>query len=158
MSIGKLFKDSAGSITNLGAFSNWASDTFTGSWVSNTTYTGFSRRVGDTLECRVKLALAGAPNAVSLTINVPQSLTIDTAKVVTTTANQGILGVAWALDAGVKGYRETKVAYNNTTSVVLFYPTVDDDDGIMDATHPFTFGNGDFVFCNFSVPISGWTF
>lgn len=54
----------------------------TGSWTTNTTYTGDYTRVGNVGNFHIRIALAGAPNAANLTaINMPSGLTIDTSLV-----------------------------------------------------------------------------
>ena len=58
----------------------WTSCTMTGSWVSNTTYVCFYRRSGDTADFRVEVQTSGAPTAANLTLTLPNSLSIDTAK------------------------------------------------------------------------------
>jgi hypothetical protein len=50
----------------------------TGSMTTNTTYTGTFARTGEKASIRYKLAFAGAPNSVSLTVNMPAGLSIDT--------------------------------------------------------------------------------
>ena len=60
---------------------DWVSYTPTGSWTTNTTYTGKWRRVGDSIQVQAKITLSGAPNAATqLQIGIPSGLTIDTTK------------------------------------------------------------------------------
>lgn len=44
---------------------DWEAFTPTGSWISNTTYTGQYKIIGDLMLARIKVALAGAPNSTS---------------------------------------------------------------------------------------------
>lgn len=138
----------------------WVAYTPTGSWVSNTTYTGLWRRVGDTLEARAKAATSGAPTNTQLTISIPSGLTIDTTKLLTTTQGfASILGEVVAVDAAAAIYFGA-VVYNDTTSV---YGYVFSASGAyaqaanFSTTAPFTFGSGDSVEFKFKVPIVGWT-
>ena len=62
--------------------SEWESFTPTGSWSTNTTWTGERRRVGDSWEFNIKAAFTGAPDNVAFTIDMPDSLTIDESKLV----------------------------------------------------------------------------
>jgi hypothetical protein len=74
---------------------DWQSFTPTGSFTTNTTYTGQYRRVGDSIEFQAHLAFAGSPNSVSCSVNLPSGLTIDTAKIPGFVANTSpILGQA----------------------------------------------------------------
>lgn len=130
---------------------DWTAFTPTGSWTANTTYTGYKRRVGDTAEYQVKLALTGAPTSANLTINIPDG-TIDTGKAIGDTSDLS-LGIVSYLDAGTAYVAAgLRVGYNNTTTVKVL-----DDNTPLDATNPITWANGDEVFINFSVPIAGWS-
>lgn len=143
----------------LGApMTDWTSFTPTGSWTTNSTYTGYWKRVGDTLFIQGKIALSGAPTATQLQINIPFGLSIDTAKIDADTANR-TLGMWSGDDAGVNGYTgmirystATKVDCNslNASGTFVVGSTVT-------STNPFSFGSGDSVDFSFSVPIVGWS-
>lgn len=138
---------------------DWVSWTPTGSWSTNSTYTGMWRRVGDTLEAQVLISLAGAPNSTTLTVSLSAlGLTIDTAKLLSTTNFYINLGEGTALDAGSALFPLT-VQYTSTTSVAVFAPnstgTYNSLVGV-DQAVPITFGNTDGVEIKFSVPIVGW--
>ncbi len=137
---------------------DWVAYTPTGAWSSNTTYTGFWRRVGDTLDLDLKVAVTGAPTSASLTVNLPSGLVIDTAKI--TDVNAAI--AAWTStvnirDAGTDNFEGT-VRYNSTTSIAILK---DDGDGTVSAVTqaaPMTFANGDFVSIKVSgIAVSGWS-
>lgn len=131
----------------------WVSFTPTGSWVSNTTYTGRYRQVGDVYEFTVQVATSGAPTSASLTITLP--ITIDTAKIAGTADVQvTTLGFGYATDFGSRTYG-VSVAYNSTTSVALRNTEPGTGGNAVNESTPFTFGAGDFVFANFKVPVSG---
>lgn len=143
----------------------WTSYTPTGSWSSNTTYTGFWRRVGDSMEVDVNITTSGAPTSASLTVNIPGGYTIDTAKLTSVGSDQRPLGVASILDAAVNGYNGL-VLYSSTTAVrvaVNVYnptsatnPLYTTNNGVTQAL-PFSFGASDQVLLHFSVPIVGWS-
>lgn len=141
---------------------DWVAYTPGSSWTTNTTPTGFYRRVGDTLEVRFQLALGGAPDAAALTIDIPSGLTIDTAKIYGSTS-WGPLGQVVAQDAtDVPFYGP--ISYADTNSVYALY--VHNNDGAGRATYiaavnqattvPCSFTSGDYVRGHFSVPIVGW--
>jgi hypothetical protein len=138
----------------------WQSYTPTGSWVSNTTYTGKYRRVGDTAEVDIKLSLSGAPTASSLTINLPTGLTIDTNKLGGAADTQNLsLGRNVIFDTGGETYGGP-VGFNNTTSVKLTASyaalTWMVDGNAVNATNPITFAAGDAIYVHFTVPIAEW--
>lgn len=128
----------------------------TGSWVSNATYTGFKSRVGDSLVCDVKIALTGAPNSASLTVNLPAGLTIDTAKMNSVVADgTAQLGDGYARDnATAEAYLH--VLYNSPTSVKVFYETAGAFGTVTQAA-PWTWANTDGLSFRFMVPIAGWS-
>jgi hypothetical protein len=136
---------------------DWQAWTPTGSWVTNTTYTGWRRRVGDTEEYRVVITTSGAPTATLLSINLPN--TIDTTKLPSSTYTP-ILGQCKALDASISAYGLGYVGYLSTTSVFLTAPNASSTYVTApDLTQavPFTFGAGDSVIATFSAPILGWS-
>lgn len=140
---------------------DWKSFTPTGSWVTNTTYTGYYRRVGDTLEVQTKISLSGAPNAAALTINLPSGLTIDTAKLASNSGTStDSFGKIYYFDSGVSSYIG-ELAYSSITSVGARYL---DDSGTniavpadISSTAPHTWGASDFLVARYSVPIVGWS-
>lgn len=133
---------------------DWVAWTPTGSWVTNTTYTGFKRRVGDSMEYDVTVTTSGAPTAATLTITLPE--TIDTAKLTSSSSTQEF-GLMSVLDSGVTQYTGA-VGYNSTTSV---RPLLNAASGsytqpaVVNATAPITFGASDSVHMRFTVPIVG---
>lgn len=140
--------------------SDWTSFTPTGGWNTNVTYTGKYRRVGDTMEVQFKIACTGAPNNVAPTIVLPGSNTIDTAKLLGTTADESpIDGIIEIVDTGTAFYTG-RVMYKSTTDVRFRFQ----DDAaagvilttINGNTAPFSYGNGDYIQGYFRVPITGW--
>lgn len=135
---------------------DWQSFTPTGSWSTNTTYTGKYKDVGDVRKYLVKVSLSGAPTAATaLTINL--NCTIDTNKVLSTSQNTNAFGVGQINDAGTASY-PCIVNYNDSTSVrvnvFISSGTYTNETSITD-TVPFTFGNTDFIEVQFEVPRLG---
>lgn len=124
----------------------------TGSWTTNTTYTCRKRRVGDSLEVQVNIALAGAPDSTDLTVTTPA--TIDTGKLPSTSSAISALGSVNIVDASTRNYVGT-VDYNSSTSVRVTH-SESGNNGQVNATNPITFGASDSVNLIFTVPITGW--
>lgn len=139
----------------------WAACTPSGSWSTNTTYTGFCQRVGPNLNIRVKVAFAGAPDNGGLTITLPSSWVIDTSKLVATlNSGSSLSNECKAIDESTNNWMCT-VAYGSSTTVSILLPEVSGGNLIANnpvtKTTPFTFGNQDWVeFSVFNIPIVGW--
>ena len=132
----------------------------TGSWSTNTTYTGAWSRVGDKLFGSFNLALAGAPTSASLMINLPAGLTIDTTKMPGFTAGATKAGIVNISAAGSQYVGD--VRYNSTTSVsIRYYNSAGSGSpvttGNVTQSLPNTFANADFVNGTFVLPIVGWS-
>lgn len=125
----------------------------TGSWSSNTTYTGAYRRVGDTFEGWVKIATSGAPTSATLTINLP--VTIDTTKVSADT-NDLTVGIVSINDSATTFY-SGRVLYTTSTTVTI--QSLDGSSNYVNVTQaaPITFGANDEIFIKMSFPVSGWS-
>lgn len=133
----------------------WTAFTPTGSWSTNTTYTGFWMRIGGSVLLDIGIALAGAPTSAALTVNSP--FTIDTAKRGGSTGVQA-MGIGVANDAGVRQVPCT-VEYNSTTSFALRYDNSSSPTELISVTQaaPVTFGSGDSVtFTTYPIPVVGW--
>lgn len=147
-----------GPIGAVSAFNShgWEDVTITGSWVSNSTYTGKMKRVGDSALIDVRVDTSGAPTSATLTITLPNGLAIDTNKTLTET--QELTPFISYGTAGNSGSRTVGIhaLYNNASSVVLVADNSLTAGAVVNATTPFTFGAGDFVQCTFLVPIANW--
>jgi hypothetical protein len=138
------------------AMTDWVSYTPTGSWVSNTTYTGKWRRDGDTMFGEVLISLTGAPTSATLTVNIPSGFTIDTTKMVGGVAPT--VGVWWGSVAGVA--RPGGITrYSSTTALDLITGagTAPFTASQVTQAYPTTFANGDYIQLTFSAPIVGWS-
>ena len=131
----------------------WTDFTPTGTF-TNTTFTGKYRRVGDSAEVRVRAAVTGTPVG-TLTIDTPNGLVIDTAKLNSTTAFHDVLGHLSVHDNGTAVYTGT-VVYNTTTNVSCFSADATGSFNIAPLV-PITFVSGDSVSISYTVPIEGWS-
>jgi microcystin-dependent protein len=134
----------------------------TGSWSTNTTYTGAYWRHGDKASGWVKVSTSGAPTATALTVNLPSGLVLDTAKIpAALVVTTGSFGYGQAFDSGVAVF-DLSVGYWSSTSLSVMIkdrPATYVQNGSQ-LTHafPFAFGANDVVFVYFQdLPIVGWS-
>ena len=140
---------------------DWKSFTPTGSWTTNTTYTGFKRRVGDEEEYDIQVATSGAPDAVALEIDIPDGKLIDTAKLANTTAAEGsINGVAIIHDNSASARYHGTITYSTNSKVLIRNLATTASDAFHQSVtnlNPMSFGANDTVSIKFTVPIEGWS-
>ena len=144
------------SLAQAAIVTGWQDYTPTGSWTTNTTYYGKYRRVGDSMEVKITVLQSGAASGSLGLISLPSGFTVDTSKLPNNGSQIVILGTARVDDAGVLTYPGV-VQYGTTTQVQVYYITSSDTYGGINATTPFTWGNGDSVTLEFAVPISQWS-
>lgn len=138
----------------------WTAFTPTGAWITTAVYTGFWRRVGDSIILQVKVAMGGLATAATLTLNMLTGLTIDTAKLVQTD-NTMIFGSAVSIwDDSASKYYLGAVSYNSSSTLLigtLKNDAVDIIQGPVTNVAPITFAASDFIQVNTTpIPISGW--
>ena len=157
------FNVSATRTTNGSINTDWVEFTPTGTWTSNSNYTGRYRRVGDTAEIQVLITLSGTPNTSNLSVNLPSGLVMDTSKLLAdnasfTALSSSIFGIGSLADSGGALYN-AYVGYSNSTTVTIIRDNgiADTRNNIVSATTPFAWASGDTVNVTFSVPISGWS-
>lgn len=137
---------------------DWITFTPTGSWSTNTVYTGRWRRNGNMMDIEYKLALGGAPNAVDLYVIIPNGLSIESSSILSETlAIADATGLA--VDVATQ-YYEVQGQYNSATSIAIFRKQSAGADvtnsNPVNATAPFTWGSGDKLTFKLKVPIQGW--
>jgi hypothetical protein len=135
----------------------WTSWSPTGSWTANTSYTGFYRRLGDSLEFQVLASITGTPTTAAFTFTLPNSLTIDTAKILSTVVTTQTFGVGSGICGGTPRFFFS--AYSSTTTIAGRYVGTGATSGnlAIDQANPTTWVNGDKLFLSGIVPITGWT-
>lgn len=148
------------------AVTDTQSFTPTGTWTTNTTYTGRWRRVGDHAEIEYNLALSGAPTSANLQLNIPASIgVIDTSKLATVTNNPQLDGAGEIIHPGSSTRYPVVGLYISTSVFQIEYEDVTVFTGVapvqsnstVTQTAPFTFGSGDSVSFRVRVPIVGWS-
>lgn len=136
--------------------SEWVSFTPTGSWNTNVTYTGFWRRVGDSLDIDMRVECSGAPNVATLTFNIVSGLTIDTARAVSNSRGSGNVYIE---DVSVQGYVGNPFIATSTSlgAGVIGTASTYAMTAAVTRTVPFTFGSSDFVLLSWhNLPITNW--
>lgn len=132
----------------------------TGTMTTNTTYTGKWWRTGEVLNCSINVSFSGAPDAVTLTVNLPTGFVINTAKINSTSDERQIVGNLIWYDAGTPASMPGVVYYNSTTSVkphgIRLAAASNHDVAPVTQTVPNTWAANDVISFSFSVPISGW--
>lgn len=138
----------------------WKSITQAGSFTTNTTYTAYGRREGDSYHVRAKLAFSGAPDSGNCTLTIPHSLTVDTAKFYDTVGGSvSQVGGGFVKDNGGSAYA-VRLMLNSTTQLIATY---EDDaasgvtvNAILTHSSTVVLGSGDGIDFDYFVPISGW--
>jgi hypothetical protein len=136
---------------------DWVSYTPTGSW-ANTTYAGIWRRVGDTMQGRVRLACTGVPTNATLTVSLPSGYSIDLAKY--PSSQPATVGNAYVEDAAITGFDGFTYVFNSTSiaiKVLDVNASYARGATITGNTIPFAWNNQDYIVLDFSVIISGWS-
>jgi hypothetical protein len=128
----------------------WTSYTPTGSF-TNCTYTGFWRRVGDSIEIKGRGVMLNAPGATTLTVTFfPSGISMDTAKIVA--GSRGI-GSSYYQDFGVVDCSGTVHLNGDTT--IAFGDT--DGNSLVTQAQPFAWGASDYFSWSLdAIPVSGW--
>lgn len=131
----------------------------TSSWVSNTTVTGTWQRIGgDLARINCQAATSGAPTTAALTFTIPSGLTINTSKLLSTGVEQ-TLGIGKVNDSNAALYAIVP-RFSTTTAIVCINlgaaGTYVNEPGVTSESAPITFGAGDFVNVEFTVPITNW--
>lgn len=143
-------------ITNTGApVTDWASFTPTGSWTTNTTYTGQWRRVGDSMDLDVFISLSGAPTSATLTVNIPFGASIDTTKLSAGTSQSQANGESFI--SASSSYIAVVPTYNTATNIRIVYASSIGALGVVTQSTPITFGTGNSIHFTARFPIVGWS-
>ncbi len=139
--------------------SDWQDYTPTGTFTTNTTYTGKWRRSGPDLEFQIGLTFSGAPNATTLEdITLPSGLAIDTTKLVLAgTGGKDVVGILQMIDTGSSLFEGSiRVDPNTPNTLQPTYDVPASSTGFITQAAPFTIGNTDTIMLNGRVPIQGW--
>jgi hypothetical protein len=139
----------------------WQSFTPTGSWSTNTTYSGLCRKKGNMFEAQVLISTSGAPTSASLYIDLPSAIVIDTNLLLVGGGSSSELpGGGSIIDGGSTFYSAVGYYYNGSTSRVYVFTRTASGTyvGGLAVTQaiPITFAATDTVQLFFSFPVVGW--
>lgn len=142
----------------------WLTYTPTGTWTTNVTYTGFYRRIGDTLEIICQAAISGAVGVGgTFTCEPPNPATwlLDTAKVPSQGATVGYWqGDGKILDSGTAFFWAVPQANVPATGIRMSFISITASQGqasTVSDTNPITSASGDRYWVHWWKPILGWT-
>jgi hypothetical protein len=129
----------------------------TGSWVANTTYTGYWWRTGNRISVEALAVLSGAPTAGALTINYPTGVTLDSSKVLDTTAGRAPIGMASFRDDSTTAIWTGGTRYSSTSAYSVVYDAGAGAMVSLTDVSPVTIANLDRVLAVvLDQPVSGW--
>ena len=134
--------------------SDWTAFTPSGTWTTNTTYSGFYKVVGDSVRFRIQISLSGAPTATGLYFNIPFGWSIDSTKMTSTIAYNQALGTGAGVHSG-SGYNYQVLFYSSTAVSLVYQSSLTATQTIVNATAPVTYASGDIITTDFMVPIAG---
>lgn len=141
----------------------WVPFTPTGSWSTNTTYSGRYRKDGAYVEVQYFLTTAGAPTAAALNLNTP---TVNGSPLVIDTANFGDPSVGndtridssgAVIDAGTAVWGTAFLQYASTTSFLVRTGNSAAQAVSVTQASPMTWASGDKLWLYARFPVVGWT-
>jgi len=135
----------------------------TGSWTTNTTYSGKWYRIGDSMLIEYDIALSGLPDNLDLTLEMPAGYIIDTSKLLRPPTSVYFYPESKVIiyDSGTGWNTAGAVRYVDQNTFRLTYTAVTSSNDAENArsinqNSPMTFSNNDAVFAYVKVPIVGW--
>lgn len=137
----------------------------TGTWTTNTTYSGKYQCQNGNLDLDYYVALSGAPDAVTLELDLPPGFSIPASKISSTTPGvQAFHSTGRAIESAAPDRYIVQGAYgsntDSSTRFIVFYAldggstaNVSIGNGVAH-TAPFTFDNGDSISLKVTIPVS----
>lgn len=142
--------------------SDWTAYTPTGSWSSNVAYTGYWKRIGDSVSLMVKIDISGSVDNAALKIYLPSGINMDTTKLMSPTPDSALLGLGGGLGLSPSPADYIFRCYYGTdnTTIHVYIANVSatfETMQVVSDTVPVTWGSGDFIYFQVQgLPISGW--
>lgn len=129
--------------------SSWESFTPTGTWSTNTAMVGHKRRVGDSLELQIRVTTSGAPDTAALQLDIPDSLTANTALVDSSIAQVGA-GFVYDFNASAGRHACMVNVVSNKLRLIA------DENTAVGESSPFTWAANDSALFWATIPIEEW--
>lgn len=137
-----------------GVVGPWIAFTPTSTWVAGANHFGSYRQVGDSAEIQYNLSLTGTPTATTLTLAMPNGLTIDTAKIPSAGQSYTPVGTGQGFDASSTGGYSFQVTISGSNSFLpLYQNSLTGQQQVLTATQPLTWAVGDRAQFTVTVPI-----
>lgn len=143
-------------LANIGNVTEWQSFTPTGTWITNTTYSGKWRRVGDSIELRIIVLTSGQPDNTQLFINTPTQFPMDISKMAGAGANRNPDGSGEIQGTG-SSYNVQVNMPSGTLIEPLFQNNLSGAQATITRTAPITWGSGNFLNIVVKYPVLGWS-
>ena len=134
----------------------WTAYTPTGSWSSNVTYTGYWRRVRDSIEVQILITASGATTGTLSVVKIPTGLTSDSAKIIAAASGFYYSSLFTIRDSGSATYFGFAHPSPGTIDINVGYLDASATGGQITATAPMTWANGDTMALSICVPVTGW--
>jgi hypothetical protein len=142
---------------------DWATppSPFSGTLNTNTTYSGFFKRIGGDAEYDIKLAFSGTPNSGVIDINLPTGHVMDISKMSNGSSNNFEIGTGSFVYSGSGIAIKLSMRYMSSTSFRLYYIDTSAayayNSSALNSTTPLTILSGDSFTLKLKVPIVGWS-
>ena len=134
---------------------NWISYTPTlSTWASNITVTGFWRRIGDSIQVQILIAVTGATSGNLTAFTLPNSWTAASAKMIAPSTGFYWGHLATLRDNGSATYTGFTYPIAGSNFVGLQYLDAAAQGGGISASAPFTWANGDTIAAFVELPIT----
>ena len=135
-------------------FTQWVAYTPTGSWIANTTYAGYYRVIGDTLESKVEVNLSGPPTSTTLRLDLPTDYTVKTSML--PTSRETPTGYATLTTTGIS-YFGISLWDNGASTQIRIHYADGSGSNVVSSTvtqsMPFLWGSGDSLDIYYSIPV-----
>lgn len=133
----------------------------TGSWVSNVTYSGFVKVIGDQMQLIMKIDVSSGPDVTQLVMNMIAGYSMDSSKLTASADDVARFpSDGYILDSGNTIYK-ARAVYQNANQFRTKYETSNSPGSgvgiiaVIDASNPMVFATGDEVFFEVIVPVVG---
>ena len=150
-------------------FTDWTAWTPTGTYSTNTTYTGKWRRVGPDMEVQIQMDFAGSPGVDECLIDaIPSGYSVDEASLVSKYGSTDMAMLSSngnfkkSTDGSTLGGPQVVTFYDGANKIKLWTLATDATtfsyyyQVSSTSNYPTSFASGDFIVVTYKIPITGW--